>query len=132
MDQVTKWCKKIAQWLFLPQLQMVSKSASKRHMVAPLPVRLGICCNFCSKKGMPIRSGQTQFTLDAIHLTGTAQGFSTSHVQSLASQFFELGFDPSLQRPIAVELQSDDVAIQKWNQELLGLHPSRSLSSLQV
>lgn len=50
-------------------------------------------------------------------------GISTSHVQSLASQFFELGFDPSLQRPIAVELQSDDVAIQKWNQELVGLAP---------
>lgn len=50
-------------------------------------------------------------------------GISTSHVQSLASQFFELGFDPSLQRPIAVELQSDDVAIQTWNQELVGLAP---------
>ena len=50
-------------------------------------------------------------------------GISTSHVQALASQFYELGFDPSLQRPIAVELQSDDALVQKWNQELIGLAP---------
>ena len=54
-------------------------------------------------------------------------GISTSHVQSLASQFFELGFDPSLQRPICVELSTSDEAVRKWNEEMTGLAPVANL-----